>query len=87
MLTPLQTELLDVFTASTSKPHPDDPHERGIGFHNAIFVWAAEQIDSQPIRQFKLRIDDLIFRPGLNIVLGPSASGKTSLLLALLGKS
>ncbi|KAJ7089016.1 P-loop containing nucleoside triphosphate hydrolase protein [Mycena epipterygia] len=69
-----------------SEPHPDNPHERGIGFHNATFTWAAEQIDDQPTRQFKLRLDDLIFRPGLNIVTGPSASGKTSLLLALLGE-
>ncbi|KAJ7091800.1 P-loop containing nucleoside triphosphate hydrolase protein [Mycena epipterygia] len=82
-----ETELLDVFTAPTSEPHPDNPHERGIGFHNATFTWAAEQIDDQPTRQFKLRLDDLIFRPGLNIVTGPSASGKTSLLLALLGTS
>ncbi|KAJ6563153.1 multidrug resistance-associated ABC transporter [Mycena vulgaris] len=81
-----ETELLDVFTAPISEPHPDDLHERGIGFHNATFTWAAEQIDDQPTRQFKLRIDDLIFRPGLNIVTGPSASGKTSLLLALLGE-
>ncbi|KAJ7926965.1 hypothetical protein B0H13DRAFT_1971667 [Mycena leptocephala] len=83
-----QTELLDVFTVPTSDPHPDNPSERGIGFHNATFTWAAEQIDDQPqpARQFKLRIDDLLFRPGLNIVTGPSASGKTSLLLALLGE-
>ncbi|KAJ7246497.1 multidrug resistance-associated ABC transporter [Mycena rebaudengoi] len=81
-----ETELLDVFTAPTSESHRDSPHERGIGFHNATFAWAAEQIDDQPTRPFKLRIDDLIFRPGLNIVTGPSASGKTSLLLALLGE-
>ncbi|KAJ7093549.1 P-loop containing nucleoside triphosphate hydrolase protein [Mycena epipterygia] len=81
-----ETELLDVFTAPTSEPYPDDPHERGIGFHNATFTWVAEQIDDQPTQQFKLRLDDLIFRPGLNIVTGPSASGKTSLLLALLGE-
>jgi hypothetical protein len=37
------------------------------------------------IRLIKLCIDDLTFQPGLNIVTGPSASGKTSILLPLLG--
>ncbi|KAJ7642249.1 multidrug resistance-associated ABC transporter [Roridomyces roridus] len=75
-----ETELLDVFNA----PHPDNP-ERGdvIGFHNATFTWANDGADQ---RQFKLRVDDLVFRPGINIITGPSASGKSSLLMALLGE-
>ncbi|KAJ6535432.1 hypothetical protein B0H19DRAFT_1079915 [Mycena capillaripes] len=85
-----QTELLDEFASDGSDSRlvvapARDILERGIGFHNATFTWAADQTD-QPTRQFKLRIDDLIFRPGLNVVTGPSASGKTSILLALLGE-
>ncbi|KAJ6535453.1 P-loop containing nucleoside triphosphate hydrolase protein [Mycena capillaripes] len=84
-----QTELLDEFASDGSDSRlvvapARDILERGIGFHNATFTWA-DQTD-QPTRQFKLRIDDLIFRPGLNVVTGPSASGKTSILLALLGE-
>ncbi|KAJ7662622.1 hypothetical protein DFH06DRAFT_1471431 [Mycena polygramma] len=86
-----QTELLDEFTADTADalPVPRETPERGIGFHNATFTWTAEQNtqeQNQSTRQFKLRIDDLTFRPGLNVVTGPSASGKTSMLLALLGE-
>ncbi|KAJ7662659.1 hypothetical protein DFH06DRAFT_1471446 [Mycena polygramma] len=81
-----QTELLDQFTAdATVLQETPDP---GIGFHNATFTWAAEQGDmrDQSSRQFKLHIDDLTFRPGLNLITGPSASGKSSMLLALLGE-
>ncbi|KAJ7576855.1 multidrug resistance-associated ABC transporter [Mycena floridula] len=76
-----ETELLDDFTAQAYIVQ-DDP-ARGIGFHNAIFTWAADQ----SARQFILRIDDLIFRPGvINIITGPTGSGKTSILFALLGE-
>ncbi|KAJ6498479.1 hypothetical protein C8R47DRAFT_1212167 [Mycena vitilis] len=85
-----QTELLDEFTANGADafPIPRQTPERGIGFHNATFTWTAEQNNAQDqsARQFKLRIDDLTFRPGLNVITGPSASGKTSMLLALLGE-
>ena len=61
-----------------------------IGFHNATFTWSqAESAPSTPGRRnFRLRIDgDLLFERGaINLIVGPTGSGKTSLLLALLGE-
>lgn len=53
-----------------------------VGFENASFSW---NILSD--KDFKLKDLDIAFRPGkLNIIVGPTGSGKTSLLLALLGE-
>lgn len=63
-----------------------------IGFHNAVFTWGLSDAGSTPAtpsrRKFKLRIeDDLFFKRGaFNLIVGPTGSGKTSLLLALLGE-
>lgn len=64
-----------------------------IGFRDATFSWSNElpyQDDSpHRARTFKLCIkDELIFKRGsVNLVVGPTGSGKTSLLMALLGMS
>lgn len=53
-----------------------------IGFENASFSWNAASD-----KDFKLKNLDISFKPGkLNIVIGPTGAGKTSLLLALLGE-
>jgi ABC-type multidrug transport system fused ATPase/permease subunit len=59
--------------------------EKGIGFSQATFAWSSEQAIEG---DFKLVIKDrLLFEKGkINLVVGPTGSGKTSLLLALLGK-
>ncbi len=56
-----------------------------IGFHQARFSWMNE-LPSQ--RTFLLHVDEeLIFRKNsINLVIGPTGSGKTSLLMALLGE-
>ena len=58
--------------------------EKGIGFKQATFTWSSEEATE---RDFRLVIEDeLIFEKGkMNLVVGPTGSGKTSLLLALLG--
>lgn len=69
-----------------------------IGFHNASFTWGVSDGSSTgsstpaPLtpsrRKFTLRIDgDIRFKRGaFNLIVGPTGSGKTSLLLALLGE-
>ncbi|KDQ18018.1 hypothetical protein BOTBODRAFT_155037 [Botryobasidium botryosum FD-172 SS1] len=89
------TELLDEFTEAGNKalheifiPSAADP--QSIGFSNTTFVWDSQKArTSTPSRRdFKLRIKgDLYFQKGkINLVVGPTGSGKTSLLLALLGE-
>lgn len=62
-----------------------------IGIRAATFTWSKETDGSATPsgrRNFKLHIDNEVFfkRGHINIVIGQTASGKTSLLMALLGK-
>lgn len=60
-------------------PGPNSPY---IGFENASFSW-----DSNSENNFKLRDLNIAFKDGkLNVIIGATGSGKTSLLLALLGE-
>lgn len=53
-----------------------------IGFENASFSW-----NSSSAKDFKLKDLNVAFKPGkLNVIIGPTGAGKTSLLLALLGE-
>lgn len=53
-----------------------------IGFENASFSW-----NSKSDKDFKLKDLNITFKEGkLNVVVGPTGAGKTSLLLALLGE-
>jgi ABC-type multidrug transport system fused ATPase/permease subunit len=66
----------------------DDKGEPLIGFENATFSWGGEDMaDKASADAFKLMDLDLKFRVGhLNVVAGPTGSGKTSLLMGLLGE-
>jgi ABC-type transport system involved in cytochrome bd biosynthesis fused ATPase/permease subunit len=59
-----------------------------IGLRNAAFTWSIEDqnLDSST-RRFTLTVDkELLFKRGkINLIVGPTGSGKTSLLMALLG--
>jgi ABC-type multidrug transport system fused ATPase/permease subunit len=96
----LQTELINPAATTapasaslleTSHSNRHDENER-IGFNNAAFTWEGRRIDGQPKdtrkREFKLRIDsEVMFERGaVNLIVGPTGSGKTSLLFALLGR-
>jgi ABC-type transport system involved in cytochrome bd biosynthesis fused ATPase/permease subunit len=66
-----------------------DPNE--IGFRDAVFSWSNNTSDGSLTpsrRQYSLRIEDELFfkRERINLVVGPTGSGKTSLLMALLGE-
>ncbi|KIJ49985.1 hypothetical protein M422DRAFT_246356 [Sphaerobolus stellatus SS14] len=87
------TELLDVYTPESeasitlrSQETSDD-----IGFRSARFSWSVEP-DSGAVtpskRRFRLNIEDeLLFKRGkINLIVGPTGSGKTSMLMALLGE-
>ncbi|KAJ3727277.1 P-loop containing nucleoside triphosphate hydrolase protein [Lentinula guzmanii] len=91
------TEVLDCFDESLSSTrildvgivrHPSDE----IGFCHASFSWSKDKDNDRsntPLsRRFILKIDDKLFfkKNCLNLITGPTGSGKTSLLLALLGE-
>ncbi|KAJ6585523.1 multidrug resistance-associated ABC transporter [Mycena capillaripes] len=82
------TELLDSFTSNeTAAPTASNL----VGFRDATFAWFDDETGgtaTPPSRRFLLKIEgELIFKPGcVNLVLGPTGSGKTSFLMALLGE-
>jgi ABC-type multidrug transport system fused ATPase/permease subunit len=56
-----------------------------IGFEDATFSWGSGDVTEDDA--FRLRNLNLEFQPDqLNVIVGPTGSGKTSLLLALLGE-
>ncbi|CAD1812854.1 unnamed protein product [Candida parapsilosis] len=58
------------------------PNSPEIGFEKATLSWNASSKSD-----FKLRDLNITFKPGkLNVIIGPTGAGKTSLLLALLGE-
>ena len=89
-----QTELIDRYTESPNNEAIEgitQPRDLGnvIGFHDATFAWSQEDSGSltPSRRKFRLQIqEEVIFRRGCtNLIIGPTGSGKTSLLMALLG--
>ncbi|KAF9516655.1 hypothetical protein BS47DRAFT_1371638 [Hydnum rufescens UP504] len=75
--------------------HSPGMDPEAIGFRNSTFTWS-KSVGGAPLeapvtpsrRHFRLRVEgDLFFhKGGLNLIVGPTGSGKTSLLLALLGE-
>ncbi|KAG6827485.1 hypothetical protein H0H92_011588 [Tricholoma furcatifolium] len=86
------TELLDEFHKEDLiiLPPENSDNDEEIGFRDAVFVWSNDSEGSltPSKRKFSLRIEDeLLFKRGqINLIIGPTGSGKTSLLMALLGE-
>ncbi|PPQ75643.1 hypothetical protein CVT26_001623, partial [Gymnopilus dilepis] len=91
------TELLDSFSTNSARRTSvgdelqNDASDDKIGFRNAAFAWTAEDEDETVTpsrRQFRLRIEgELTFKPEkINLIVGPTGSGKTAILMALLGE-
>ena len=56
-----------------------------IRLHNAVFTWGTETGSASP--GFKLTVPDVTFvKDGLNLITGPTGSGKSSFLKALIGE-
>ena len=71
-----------------SLPGDEGPHSL-IGFKNGTFTWGvnSSRNGTEPTSAFTLRDLNVNFVPGrLNIIAGPTGSGKTSMLMALLGE-
>ncbi|KAF5327417.1 hypothetical protein D9619_004696 [Psilocybe cf. subviscida] len=90
-----ETELLDAYADELDKPAiadvlQNDAHDGVIGFHNATFTWSKEIDDGTQTpssRLFKLRTEHLEFKQRVvNLIIGPTGCGKTSILMALLGE-
>ncbi|KAF2727713.1 P-loop containing nucleoside triphosphate hydrolase protein [Polyplosphaeria fusca] len=66
----------------------DDNGESVIGFEQGTFSWGGKDMaDKTAADAFKLMDLDIRFKIGeLNVIVGPTGSGKTSLLMALLGE-
>lgn len=63
------------------------PNSPIIGFEKATFSWESSDASNTSKADFKLRDLNIDFKIGeLNVVIGPTGAGKTSLLLALLGE-
>ncbi|KAF8885698.1 multidrug resistance-associated ABC transporter [Gymnopilus junonius] len=87
-----QTELLDDFVRKTEPGVSTIVHDdHVIGFNDAVFSWSNDVEDGTETpnaRAFHLRIEgNLAFKKGcVNLIVGPTGSGKTSILMALLGE-
>ncbi|KAI9061281.1 P-loop containing nucleoside triphosphate hydrolase protein [Trametes sanguinea] len=94
------TELIDEFESARGGddeqlgPHMVPEDRKGVvGIRHASFTWSKDGAASRTpggscTRSFVLHIDEeLIFQRGkLNLIVGPTGAGKTSLLMALLGE-
>ncbi|KAI0717853.1 P-loop containing nucleoside triphosphate hydrolase protein [Cerioporus squamosus] len=86
---PENPEIAEILTASV----PEE-HKNTIGIRHASFTWAADSASvaitpgGTRKRTFVLNIDDEVFfhRGKINLIVGPTGAGKTSLLMTLLGE-
>ena len=78
--------MLDIYARESSPVFCSSPEEDTIGIKNATFAWA--DYDTSATQRFLLRVEEeVLFQRGkVNVIVGPTGSGKTATLLALLGE-
>ncbi|KAJ7063699.1 P-loop containing nucleoside triphosphate hydrolase protein [Mycena amicta] len=86
-----ETELIDTYSKLSTPALAQDHSTTEIGFKNASFSWEESSSSASvasSTRKFVLRVNgQLIFKKNcINLIVGPTGSGKTSLLMALLGE-
>ncbi|KAJ3513917.1 hypothetical protein NLJ89_g2683 [Agrocybe chaxingu] len=86
------TELLDAFSENdiVSDVPAVAPSKELVGFKDAMFTWSkeGEEDSSGSGPPYRLQVKgELIFKKrSINLIIGPTGSGKTSILMALLGE-
>ncbi|KAF9233710.1 hypothetical protein BU15DRAFT_90237 [Melanogaster broomeanus] len=86
-----ETEILDHFEVDAQFIDTSQESDL-VGFRDATFAWSKEGAmhgtHTPSKRGFTLKVDgELYFKPGsINLIIGPTSSGKTSMLMALLGE-
>ncbi|KAL7418721.1 hypothetical protein Q5752_006404 [Cryptotrichosporon argae] len=80
-----EDDMIDAFLEPAEAHRPDGLREAEaegvIRIHNATFSWGADASD------FKLQVPDVTFPKGkISLIAGPTGSGKTSVLLSLIGE-
>ena len=85
--------MLDAYLARQDTISTTQAERDVIGIKGMTFSWNASTVSGTPApnahkRDFQLHIDgEVIFRlGGFNLIVGPTGSGKTSLLMSLLGR-
>ncbi|KAL8772653.1 MAG: hypothetical protein Q9209_002314 [Squamulea sp. 1 TL-2023] len=83
----LNEEETEKYTQLATNGRTDDG-DTVIGFDNATFTWGSRDISkSGEVKAFRMIDINTMFSTGnLNLIVGPTGSGKTSLLMALLGE-
>jgi ABC-type multidrug transport system fused ATPase/permease subunit len=91
-MTTSQTELLDRWAPSSTAGSQDVITSSSIGFKDVTFTWSKESTPENDalssMQKFRLSFDEELkfFKGKINLVVGPTGSGKTSLLMSLLGE-
>ncbi|PPR03510.1 hypothetical protein CVT24_006998 [Panaeolus cyanescens] len=90
------TDLLDEFDDKALEQNraseaqlDQDQRNTVIGFKDAVFTWDVPNGQETPSsKMFRLQINDVLFfkKNCINLVVGPTGAGKSSLLMALLGE-
>jgi ABC-type multidrug transport system fused ATPase/permease subunit len=86
-----ESEMIDAYSQgnriAVNTPEKIEAEKEGlIRIKDAVFAWGTDSPDKNVIN-FRLRVPDVTFSKGkINLVCGPTGSGKSSLLAALIGE-